>query len=111
MKRKLSDTQAQAMRSKDELEATVGVATAKLETTRIDLVRGYARPIKPQVASTHAFLGTCFFFYFRREINRKLVRDLVMRRKSRSLGYLIDFTIYARYKAQYSGTYQTLKFL
>lgn len=39
LKRQLSDTKAEATRSREELEATVVLATAKLETTRIDLVR------------------------------------------------------------------------
>lgn len=39
LKRRLRDNQAEAVRSQGELEATVVSATAKLETTRIDLVR------------------------------------------------------------------------
>ena len=38
MKRQLSDAETEALRSKEGLEAEVVLATAKLETTRIDLV-------------------------------------------------------------------------
>lgn len=40
LKQQLHDTQNEAVRSKDDLEARVVLATAKLETTRIELVGG-----------------------------------------------------------------------